>query len=86
MIITMRPGSMTVAAGTDTCASTLATATAVPGSRPVRRGLLGQPAGARAQRHDLARHLLGDDVASRGSSAAKKARLGKPSRLDQIAL
>ena len=40
MIMTMRPGSTTVAAGTETCASTLATATAVPGLRPVQRGRL----------------------------------------------
>ena len=36
MIITMRPASVTVAAGTDTCASTLAIATAVPGFSPVQ--------------------------------------------------
>ena len=36
MIITILPGSVTVAAGTATCASTLATATAVPAFRPVQ--------------------------------------------------
>ncbi len=35
MIMTMRPGSVTVAAGTATCASTFAIATAVPGRSPV---------------------------------------------------
>jgi len=36
MMMTMRPASVTVAAGTATWASTLATATAVPGFRPVQ--------------------------------------------------
>ena len=35
MIITMVPGWVTVAAGTETCASTFAIATAVPGFNPV---------------------------------------------------
>jgi hypothetical protein len=35
MMMTMRPGPVTVAAGTATCASTLPTATAVPGLSPV---------------------------------------------------
>ena len=33
MIATIVPGSVTVAAGAETCASTLATATAVPGQQ-----------------------------------------------------
>jgi len=36
MIMTMIPGSVTRAAGTVTCASTLATATAMPGFRPIQ--------------------------------------------------
>ena len=36
MTATMRPGSVTATAGTETWASTLATATAVPGRRPVQ--------------------------------------------------
>ena len=62
-MITIRPGSTTVDAGTATCASTLAIATAVPGSQTgPARGLGGQPAGAGAQLADLARQLVVDQV------------------------
>ncbi len=61
---TMLPGSVTVHAGTDTCASTLATATAVPGFSPVSCGhRRRQAAGAAAPMGvEVARHLLVDHM------------------------
>ena len=62
-MMTIRPGSTTVEAGTATCASTLATATAVPGLQTCPlRGLGGQTAGLAAERRDVARQLLVHDV------------------------
>ena len=53
MTMTMRPGSVTVAAGTETWASTLATATAVPGRRPVQAAASSvRAAGLVADGHD----------------------------------
>ena len=67
MMITMRPGSTTVTAGTATCASTLATATAVPGFKPgPGRSLRGQAAGLLAQLGDLAGHLVVDEALQPG--------------------
>ena len=67
-MITIRPGSTTVDAGTATWASTLAIATAVPGSQAgPARGLGGQPAGLRAQLADLARKLVIDQMFQPGS-------------------
>ncbi len=54
MIATSRPGSTTPAAGTVTCASTLATATAMPAGRPIQpaasavRSPARPPSGARS--------------------------------------
>ena len=63
MIATSRPGSTTPAAGTVTCASTLATATAMPGGRPIQPAASrGEIAGAAAERRQRRRHLGGDDI------------------------
>ena len=63
MIMTIRPGSMTVEAGTATCASTLATATAVPGRSPVQAAASSVRPPARSPMTAIvARHLLVDDV------------------------
>ena len=63
MMMTMRPASTTVEAGTATCASTLATATAVPGFQTgPAGGLFGQPAGFTADGIDRQAHFLLDDV------------------------
>ncbi len=67
MIMTIVPGSVTVAAGTATWASTFATATAVPGSRPVQAGGLGgQAAGPLADLAQVAAHPGVDDVGEAG--------------------
>ena len=87
MMMTIRPGSVTVAAGTETWASTLATATAVPGWRPVHAAL---PRSARrpcSPRDWMSRDSFSSTTFSRrGSSAVKNAFGGKPSRFDQMAL
>ena len=64
MIMTIRPGPSTVTAGTATCASTLATATAVPGFRPVQAAASAEmpPARSPTGDTDVAAHLLVDDV------------------------
>ena len=87
MMITMRPGSATVAAGTATWASTLAMATAVPGFRPVHSAAcsVNPPAFCPSSR------MSSDSFSStkfsrRGSSALKNALGGKPSRLDHMPL
>ena len=87
MIMTMRPGSMTVAAGTATWASTFATATAVPGRQAGPGGSLGrQPAGSLAELDEVAAHLRVDDVGEARVERARSSRSGKPSRFDHIAL
>ena len=82
-----RPGARSPStAGAETCASMFATATGVPGSRPVQRRrplgrdrLLRSPSGRR-----VARHLLVDDVARSADRAPRSSRRdGKPSRFDQ---
>ena len=63
MITTIVPGCVTVAAGADTCASTFATATGVPGRRPVSAAARSvRTPGAGPERRDRARQLLVDDV------------------------
>ena len=59
MIATSVPGAVTVTAGAETCASTFATATAVPGTeaRP-RGGLLGEAARPVADRDDRRRDIF----------------------------
>ena len=86
MIATIVPGPVTVAAGTETWASTFATATAVPRETGPRGGPLGQSTGALADEADVTRHLVVDHGSNRGSRAAKYASGGNPSPLDQIAL
>ena len=72
MIMTIRPGSVTVAAGTATWASTLAIATAVPAGRPVQAAASSIRPPARSPAGRTSRRIfVVDDVAKRGSSAAK---------------
>ena len=66
MIATSRPGSTTPAAGTVTCASTLATATAIPAGRPI------QPAASAVR--SPARPPSGGEIAS---SAWRRRRIGE---------
>ena len=75
MIATIVPGSVTVTAGTETCASTLATATAVPGTRPVHAAARSlRPPARLADRHDLPRHLLVDRRARTAGRAPRSTR------------
>ena len=63
MMMTILSGSTMAEAGTDTCASTLATATAVPGRKPVQPAAsCGQFTCFVAQRGNRAAHLFVDDV------------------------
>ncbi len=72
MTMTMRPGSVTVTAGTETWASTLATATAVPGRRPVQAAASSVSSPAFSPMESTSRDILSSTiVARRGSSAAK---------------
>ena len=72
MIITIRPGSTTVAAGTATWASTLATATAVPGRRPVQAAASAVRPPARSPVRAMSRRIFSSTTsARRGSSASK---------------
>ncbi len=78
---------MTVAAGTLTCASTLAMATAVPGRRPVQPAACSVNSPALSPMGETLRLIFSSTMlAKRGSRAAKNCELGKPSRLDQMAL
>ncbi len=87
MIITMRPGSVTVAAGTETWASTLATATAMPGRSPVRRAISAARPPARAPNGTIVSLIFSRTMSRmRGCRASKKSGLGNPACLDQIAL
>ncbi len=72
MISTIVPGSVTVAAGAATWASTFATATAVPGRRPVQAAACSlSPAGPASERRD-ARNIFSSTTCSNlGSRAAK---------------
>ena len=87
MTATIRPGPVTVAAGTETWASTFATATAIPGRRPIQAAASGVSSPARSPTGTIARDIFSSTMpASRGSSAAKYASSGKPSWRDQVAL
>jgi hypothetical protein len=78
---------VTVAAGTETWASTLATATAVPSVSPVQPAARSVSPPARSPTKLMRRDTFSSTTRSnRGSSAAKYALGGKPSCLDQIAL
>ena len=77
MMITMRPTSVTVAAGTLTCASTLATATAVPGRRPVHAAACSVSSPALSPMGEMSRLIFSSTTFSkRGSRALKKAGAG----------
>ena len=72
MIITMRPASITAAPGTATWASTFATATAVPGRRPVQAAACSVSPPARSPMAMSSRDMrVSTTSAKRGSSAAK---------------
>ena len=87
MIMTMRPTSVTVAAGTATWASTLAMATAVPGFNPIHPAACSVNPPARWPTGRISRDIFSSMTpANCGCKAAKYSRGGKPSRLDQIAL
>ena len=77
MIITMRPVPMTVAAGTATCASTLATATAVPARGRWPRAISAVSPPARAPRGRSLPHLVADDVAHARVQRREKVRAGE---------
>ncbi len=63
----------------ETWASTLATATAVPGGGPSSAAAsLGQPAGAAAERQDRPRHLLVDDVLEPRVERGEVGAVGEP--------
>ena len=87
MIATRVPGPVTDDAGTDTWASTLATATGIPGGSPVHTGRArGQAAGRLAEPDDRPRHLVVDDAAEAGIERGeerpiRKAVVGRPHRL-----
>ena len=87
MIATSVPGSVTVAAGTDTWASTLAMATAVPGRRPVHRAACSLSPPARPPiGTTVLDSLSSTTVPNPGSNASKNRGSGKPSSADQSAL
>ena len=72
MIMTIRPSSMTVAAGVATWASTLAMATAVPGRSPVQAAASAEIPPARWPMLEMSRLIFSSTtLANRGSRAAK---------------
>ena len=72
MISTIVPGSVTVAAGVATWASTFATATAVPGRRPVQAAACSLSPPARVPSGEIARDIFSSTTCSNlGSSTAK---------------
>ena len=72
MITTIDPGSVTVAAGAETWASTLATATGVPGAEAgQRRCSSGQDARSAAGARSVRDIFSSTTCSKRGSSAAK---------------
>ena len=77
MIITMRPGSVTVAAGTATCASTLAMATAVPGFSPVQRAACSVSPPAFWPIGRMSRVIFSSTTFSKRGSRALKILLGR---------
>ena len=76
MIITMRPGSVTRTAGAVTWASTLATATAMPGGRPVQAAAaaVSRPAHAPSGANCSAHPRFGDIGKSRIEGGEEVAR------------
>ena len=79
MIITIRPGLVTVAAGTATCASTLPMATAVPGRSPVHPAASSvKPPARSATRSDVARQLRVDDVGEARVEGGEEVRIREP--------
>ena len=87
MIIASVPGAVTVVAGSEPWESTFPTATGVPGLRPVHAAARPLRPPARAPGGRSARDSFSATTFSNlGSSAAKYAGGGKPSRFDHIAL
>ncbi len=85
--ITILLGVTTVVAGTAAWASTFPTATAVPGLSPNFSAMAGVSPPARLPWGRIVRDIFSSTMsARRGSNAAKNSRLGKPSRLLQMAL
>ena len=69
---TIRPGAVTVQAGTETCASTLAIATGVPGRNPVQTAASAVSVPAQRPMGVTSRDIFWSTTsARRGSSAAK---------------
>jgi hypothetical protein len=87
MIITSVPGAVTVVAGSEAWKSTFPTATGVPARSPVHAAArsLRPPARAPGGR-STDESFSATTCSNRGSSAAKYAGGGKPSRFDHIAL
>ena len=79
MTATIRPGPVTVDAGTDTCASTFATATAVPGRSPVHdaASAVSEPARLPIGR-DPAGHLVVDHAREARIERAEVGIAGEP--------
>jgi hypothetical protein len=87
MIITSVPGAVTVVAGNEAWKSTFPTATGVPARSPVHAAARSLRTPARSPGGRNARESFSSTTRSkRGSSAAKNAAGGKPSRYDHIAL
>ena len=86
MTATIRPGPVTPDAGTDTWASTFATATGVPGRRPVQPAASAVSEPAREPIGAIDRDIFSSTTAARrGSSAAKKpCRESPPPRPDRL--
>ncbi len=87
MIATSVPGPVTEAAGAETWASTLATATAIPARRPVHAAASADSVPAASPSRAIVRLIFLSTIRSkRGSSAAKNAASGNPSSADHRAL
>ena len=79
MIATSVPGRVTVAAGTETWASTLATATAVPARQPVQPAAsFAQAAGRSPIGTIVPRHLVVDDRSEAGFERLEERAVREP--------
>ena len=84
---TIVPGAVTPTAGTETWASTLATATGVPGAGPSSPPPASDSPPAIAPSRSMWRDILSSTIEAKpGSRPAKNAASGKPSRFDHWAL
>src|SRR4051794_1569462 len=87
MIATSVPGRVTVAAGTETWASTLATATGVPGRSPVQAAASAVSPAARWPVGTISGDILSSTTDPKpGSSGSKNERTGNSLSADQMAL